>query len=156
MLAGGLLGAFLSVCAVLLHISSSHQDVPASPAATTSMEKPIRDGQIEFLVRSSQPIVVSPGPPPDLVQVVKVRLTNTGTSPQSVSVDDQVMIDDRGHEYPTDPLVSAQLNTTQAMELQSGDTAEISLPFDVPGEARPAVVLLHAGSLTPGVAVTLK
>nr|MCH9728071.1 DUF4352 domain-containing protein [Actinomycetes bacterium] len=118
---------------------------------------PVQDGQIEFLVESIRPLQVSPGPPPVSVQVVKVRMTNAGTSPQLVARQDQVLVDNRGQKYPPDSLVSPELGTAQEamIDLQPGDTRTVSLQFYVAPDAKPTAVVLHAGPRTPGVEVTL-
>ncbi|MCB0947881.1 MAG: DUF4352 domain-containing protein [Mycobacterium sp.] len=161
--AGALLAAVLAGCAVLIAILASRADqqsfdIPtaADPTATTEVGKPIRDEQIQFLVQSIHPLPTPPGAPAEDIQVVDLQVTNTGSSPQSVSIGDQTMIDDRGHDYHADPVISSQLNSPDgAISLQPGETASMSIPFDAPIDARPAVIVLRAGPSTPGVAVTL-
>lgn len=163
-LAGGALAATLAVCGVLIGIVTSRLhdqsvEVPtgANPTATVTMDKPISDGPIEFLVESVKPLEVAPDAPAEQFQVLTLKLTNTGPSTQSVSPSDQVLIDDRGHEYHLDPVMASHLNDDQgAIELQSHAIATMELPFDVPADAVPMSVVLHAGPLTPGVAVTLR
>ena len=162
-LVGGALAAVI-VAVVLFLIFQDKEDQRVAvdmpdagpPTATTTMGKPVQDGQIEFLVESIRPLQVSPGPPPVSVQVVKVRMTNTGTSPQLVASRDQVLVDNRGQEYSPDPL-SAELGTGQdaVIDLQPGETQTVSLPFDVVPDAKPTAVVLHAAPRTPGVEVTL-
>ena len=122
------------------------------------MGTPIQDGPIEFLVESIKPVDVSSGSRPVWMQLVKVRLTNTGTAPRSVSPQDQRLIADGGDEYSADPVALSALNESggSPVLLEPGDTATMSVPFaNGPGDPKPAMVVLHAGPLTPGVAVTL-
>ena len=123
------------------------------------MGTPIQDGPIEFLVESLTLTDASSAVTPSAwKQLVKVRLTNTGTAPQSVSPIDQRMIDAAGSKYHPDPVALGGVNESgvSPLLLQPGETATMTLPFaNGPGDPKPAMVVLHAGPNTPGVVVKL-
>lgn len=161
-LVGSALAAILVALAVLVAVQVTDQrdavDLPTAgpPTATATLGEPVQDGQIEFLVESIEPMVVSPGPPPVSVQVVTVRVTNKGDSPHYVAIDDQVVIGDQGHKYHPDPLISENLNKDQGdISLEPGATEAMRLPVNFPPDARPTAVVLHAGAFTAGVEVNL-
>lgn len=161
--AATVLAGVVAVCAVVASIlvSRSHREsfdtpVTADPTATVAIGMPIRDADIEFRVQSVRPLPAAPGAAAQHIQVVALELTNTGTAPRSVSIGDQVLIDDRGHEYHGNPVISSQLNSADGtLSLQPGATGTMNIPFDVPTGAHPALVVLRADPSTPGVAVTL-
>lgn len=152
--------ALLAVGAVLSSILNSQPrrasvDIPtALPTATSAMGTPFQDGQIEFLVESIEPLDVSPEPPSLWFQVVTVRMTNTGASPQLVYFNDQRLLGDQGGEFSPDPLLSKRLNNGKvAVLLAPGGKATMTIPFALPINTEPVAVQLHAGPEIPGVAV---
>lgn len=161
-LAGSALAAIVVALAALMIFRTIDQreaiDTPAAepPTATAAMGKPLRDGQIEFLVESIRSLEVSPGPPPVSVQVATVRITNRGSSSHRVAIDDQVVIDDHGHTHHADPLISDNLNDDQdVVSLEPGATTTMRIPVNVAPDAQPTAAVLHAGPFTPGVEVAL-
>lgn len=154
-----LLACLVAVTAVMIVLAfrdenNSVERSAAPVASSAGMSAPFVDGQLQFSVQtiesSEAPLGAQSGP----VHVVVVSVTNTGSSPQLVSLNDQMLLGDQGREWPPDPELLTQLNNgKQRVLLAPGDAMTIRLPFVLPVNTEPVAVALKAGPELPGVPI---
>ncbi|MFZ3395126.1 DUF4352 domain-containing protein, partial [Rhodococcus sp. 7Tela_A2] len=143
---------------------------PPPPAAAldpvTTLGTPVRDGKFEFVVESFESGLSSVGDNPFLTeeatgQFVTVTMTvmNTHTAAQFFSPDDQVLLDATGREFSPDPTAALNFDSQLGAwgeELNPGNTATVTLIYDIPVDATPTGIELHDSMFSGGTVVQLR
>jgi hypothetical protein len=141
--------------------ATSAPSVKAGPARIGTKS---RDGKLQFAVTAvERPGTTLPGKMNTTLTaqgefvIVRVNVTNFGTTSQSPGCLCQVLSDDKGQEFKPS---KATLSTTEALKLvrllDPGSTVEgVLVLFDVAHGTKVANIELHASASTPGVSVLL-
>jgi hypothetical protein len=141
--------------------ATSAPSVKAVPARIGTKS---RDGKLQFAVTGvERPGTTLPGKMNTTLTaqgefvVVRVNVTNFGTTSQPPGCLCQVLVDDKGQEFKPS---QATMSTTEALKLvrrlDPGSTVEgVLVLFDVAHGTKVANIELHASPSTPGVNVLL-
>ena len=143
--------------------SSTGGSVGESTARSSATETPVQagdavDGPLSFTIHGIEvgsTVVMSDAPvQKDAVgeyNVVHMTVTNNGTDPTAFIAQYQ-KLNANGQVYTVDDQATAYLEGTFA-DLQPGQSADVSIAFDVPPGTKAESVELHTDPTTPGVVV---
>jgi Domain of unknown function (DUF4352) len=159
----------LAVLAVLL-FSAARPDDPNDPAdpgtvpggEASGVGAPVRDGQLEFVLRSWRCGLDRIGQPPRVLRpqgqycVGRVDVRNIGTEPRTLYEPVQKLFDTKEREYHADFRARFVIdNQTLWEEVNLGNTVRGTMAFDVAEDATPERLEFHDGLLSGGATLRL-
>jgi eukaryotic-like serine/threonine-protein kinase len=158
----------LAVLAVLL-FSAARPDDPNDPGAGTvpsnrasGIGAPVRDGQLEFVLRSWRCGLERIGQPPRVLRpqgqycVGRVEVRNIGDEPRTLYEPVQKLFDTNDREYHADFRARLVIdNQTLWEEVNPGNTVRGTMAFDVAEDATPERLEFHDGLLSGGATLRL-
>jgi hypothetical protein len=136
---------------------------PAAPAPVADLDRPLRDGSLEFVVSglSCEREAIGEGAFARAAQgrfcTLTLRVTNVGDAAATLHAGNQVLLDGAGREYRADGgapwLVPGELGWWT--DINPGNAVNGTLTYDVPDGVQPVQVRLHDSPFSGGVVATL-
>jgi hypothetical protein len=143
---------------------SPRSSTPTASAAAVPVRigTPVRDGSLEFVVKSMKRAPSVTSPTEDYIQqqargefvILDLSVTNTGDQAATYMSANQKLIIN-GKQYDDATEASVTLNGNAISQITPGLGIDTEIAFDVPVGANPGSVLLHESTLSPGVYVNL-
>ncbi|WP_083883701.1 DUF4352 domain-containing protein [Nocardia higoensis] len=141
--------------------NAASQGKPTQIPVPARSSLPISDGQFEFILARTEIGVGKIGGPtsgrePDgQFAVVHVQVTNTGATRSVFDYSYQELVDDKGATYAPDLVGNMSLNGEFRHEYNPGAATTLQLAFDIPADATPATLVMHATESSPGARIAL-
>jgi hypothetical protein len=153
-LAGGCLTALIiavAVLALLLFVLTW----AFRSSGTAGAESPALDGRLRFAITDTS----CPKPAKAAAKrtcQVSVKVDNLGQEARVLYPGQQKLLDDDDAPYPGARLLDTAGKEITPIRIGPGDSFSGSLTFELPKEARPALLELHDSGLSSGVRVKLQ
>ncbi|HZB51628.1 MAG TPA: DUF4352 domain-containing protein, partial [Mycobacteriales bacterium] len=147
---------------LLLVLLSSRPDPPAAPAGP-QLGQPVRDGQLQFVVRSVQCGVTQLGSgtlasvPDGQYCLLRLDVTNVKAQSRRLYEPVQKLRDSAGDKHGA--VFSARLyfpDQTLWDEVRPGESVRGTMVFDIPADRQAVALELHDGIASGGVVVRLR
>jgi hypothetical protein len=123
---------------------------PGPTGGQASLEVPVRDGSLEFIVHGVRRTNVAQSPTNPVAQtqaageyiIVDLTVKNVGSAPVQYFTDSQSLVID-GKQHRADILAAVYLSPQSADFIQPGLAIDVATPFDVPVGSVPQSILLN-------------
>ena len=153
----------LLVLLALLPDDQGDRPVPAGPSEPRpELGRPVRDGELEFVVRDVRCGVrkLGSGPlardPAGQFCLARVDVTNVKTGPRTLYEPFQKLQDSEGQKHAADFAARFYYrDQTLWDEIGPGESVRGTMVFDIPAGVRPVALELHDTALSGGVTVRL-
>lgn len=157
----------LLLSALCLLSTGCGSDSGAAEGETTYLQvptrstQPIRDGQFEFILSAVETGITRLGGPTSgrdadgKFTVVRVQVTNTGDTRSVFDYSFQQLLDDTAATRQADLVGSMVLNGEFRHEYAPGVATTVQLAFDLPADATPTALVMHAFEGSPGARIAL-
>ncbi|GAA0274759.1 DUF4352 domain-containing protein [Cryptosporangium japonicum] len=158
--------ALLAVCLVcgiagaiyLANRGGSETTAGSDRAPTGRLNQPVKDGDLEWTVKSGECGATSIGSVKAAQQfcVYQVTVTNTGRASVPRGLGFHEAYGAGGEKYEFNLLASTTATENDPREFAPGATANLSLVFEVPTGATPTTIRLRDSTRADGVSVTVR
>ncbi|MEV2222710.1 DUF4352 domain-containing protein [Nocardia vinacea] len=166
-------GGCFGIVSIAANSSKDTASSPASPGAANAkggsapaaLGTEVRDGKFGFVVNNVETGVKTAGTNQFMKKdaqgqyvLVHVTVSNTSGKPQSYFGSNQKLFDTQGRQFTNDTSAEINLNDHSVIgtDINPGNKIEVTIAFDIPVDAQPAVIEFHDSAFSGGAKASLK